>query len=794
MNDFFSKNNSDIIPIFSSKEVDKKDITKKIPEKLAILPLRDTVLFPQLVISISVGRENSNRLINDLYNKKEYIGVIAQKNSEKENPKQSDLYEIGTIATIVKVLKMPDGSSTTILHGIQKFKVKEIVSNEPYMKAHIELLEEDIYEETKEIKAITDSIKDISRDIINGTPNIPIEANIIISNFKNKEFLINFISSNLLLEVETKQKILEINDFKKKSEELLKVLSTNKQHLELKNEIQSKVKGDIDQQQKEFYLSQQLKTIQEELGYTGGAKDFENLKKTAKDKKWNKKTKELFDKELLRLQRTSQSSPEYNVQMNYLQFFVELPWQKYSKDNLDLKQAQKTLNTDHYGLEKIKERIIEYLSVLKLRKDMKSPILCFVGPPGVGKTSLGKSIAKSINRKYCRVALGGLRDEAEIRGHRKTYIGAMPGRILQNINRAGTSNPVMILDEIDKLSNSGFGDPSSAMLEVLDPEQNTTFYDNYLETEYDLSKVFFIATANSLNTIQPALLDRVEIINLSGYTIEEKVQIAKRHLIKKLVPQHGLKSRDVEFSDKVLEFIIENYTRESGVRNLEKVIAKVIRKIAFYKATEKKYLRKLSIEEVSSTLGVAHEKEKYITNKHIGVATGLAWTSIGGDILFIETLLSKGKGAVKITGNLGDVMKESASIAVSIIKSNYKKYGLLEKPFENTDIHIHVPEGATPKDGPSAGITICTSLLSAVSKRKIKEKLAMTGEISLRGDVLPVGGIKEKILAAKRAGVNKIILSQKNKKDIEDIEKKYLKNITFKYVQTIDEVLSYSII
>ena len=782
--------NSELIPLMTTED-EKEIIKENLPKTLPILSLRNTVLFPGVVIPITASRDKSIQLIKDANNFNKLIGVVAQKNEKIEDPKPNQIYKVGTVAKILKVLQMPDGNTTVIIQGKKRFEIDRIISKEPYITANIK----DVPEvnpgiDNSEFNAIIDSIKDLSLEIIKRNPNIPSEASFAIKNIESNSFLVNFVSSNMNLPVSDKQKLLEMNDLKKRAMDTLKFMNMEFQKLEIRNDIQSKVQSDLSQQQREFFLHQQMKTIQEELGGVSHDSEIENMKKRAAKKKWNDETKLHFNKEISKLRRMNPQVAEYSVQRNYLDLLLDLPWNSYTKDKFDLVKAKKILDRDHFGLDDVKKRIIEYLAVLKIRNDMKSPILCLHGPPGVGKTSLGKSIAEAIGRKYVRISLGGLRDEAEIRGHRKTYIGAMPGRIIQNIKKANTSNPVFVLDEIDKITNSNIGDPSSAMLEVLDPEQNKEFYDNYLELGYDLSKVMFIATSNNLSSIQPALLDRMEIINVSGYTTEEKIQIGKKFLLPKQLNEHGLKKKDLKLSFSVIEKIAEGYTRESGVRGLEKQIAKLVRNCAKNIATDVKYDPNLSIEEMNKILGSPKlERDKYENNDIAGVVTGLAWTSVGGDILFIESILSKGKGKLSITGNLGKVMSESAKIALEYIKSNADKFNLSPDMFEKYNVHIHVPEGATPKDGPSAGIAMLTSLVSLYTQNKIKSKIAMTGEITLRGKVLPVGGIKEKILAAKRARIKEIILSKQNERDINEIKKEYLKGLKFHYVSEMSEVI-----
>jgi len=779
---------TEFIPLLSSDDEEQIN-AEETPDELPILPLRNTVLFPGVVIPITVGRDKSIKLIKDAYKGDKTLGVVAQKNDEIEDPTIDELNEVGTIAHILKMLKMPDGNITVIIQGKKRFKLKEVTQTEPYLKAKIEAFNQQEKPKGRNFKALVSSIKDLATQIIEQSPNIPTEATFAIKNIESPTFLINFIASNMRAEVPTKQGLLEVPELNDRANQLLEHLTKELQLLELKNDIQSKVRTDLDQQQREYFLNQQIKQIQEELGGDPQEQEVEELKKKAKKKKFPKEVRERFDKEIQKFERLNPQAAEYSVQLNYLETLVELPWGHYSKDNFDLKRAQKILDRDHFGLEKVKERIIEYLAVLKLKGDMKSPILCLYGPPGVGKTSLGKSIAEALDRKYIRMSLGGVRDEAEIRGHRKTYIGAMPGRVIQNIKKATTSNPVYVLDEVDKLSNSAHGDPSSALLEVLDPEQNEKFYDNFLELDYDLSKILFVATANSLSTIQPALLDRMEIIEINGYTVEEKIEIANKHLIPKLLKNHGVAKKYLSLGKPVLEKIVTDYTRESGVRNLEKKIAKVIRNIARQIAMEEEVHSKIKKEDLITILGPGHSMDKYQGNDVAGVVTGLAWTSVGGDILFIETILSKGKGKLSITGNLGTVMKESATIAMVYLKAHAAEFGLKPEVFDKWDVHIHVPEGATPKDGPSAGITMLTALASSFTQRKVKNKLAMTGEITLRGRVLPVGGLKEKILAAKRADIKEIVLSADNQKDIEEINAKYLKGLTFHYVKNMKEVI-----
>lgn len=786
--------NSELIPLMTPEDEEAIN-NETLPETLPILSLRNTVLFPGVVIPITAGRDKSIKLINDANKGKKIIGVVAQKDESVENPSAKEIHEIGTVAQILRVLKMPDGNVTVIIQGKKRFKVAEVLTEEPYMTATIrDIPEAKPAIRNKEFSAIIDSIKDLALEIIKESPNIPSEASFAIKNIESNSFLINFVSSNMNLSVSEKQSLLEMDDLKKRALATLKYMNVEFQKLELKNDIQSKVQMDMSQQQREYFLHQQMKTIQEELGGVSHDEEIEEMRDKASGKLWDEKVAKHFEKELAKMQRMNPQVAEYSIQRNYLELFLDLPWNEFSKDKFDLKRAKRILDRDHFGLEDVKRRIIEYLAVLKLRNDMKSPILCLYGPPGVGKTSLGKSIAEALGREYVRISLGGLRDEAEIRGHRKTYIGAMPGRIIQSLKKAGTSNPVFVLDEIDKLSNSHQGDPSSAMLEVLDPEQNNEFYDNFLEMGYDLSKVMFIATSNSLSSIQPALRDRMEIINVTGYTIEEKVEIAKRHLLPKQLKEHGLNDSHLKIAKQQLEKIVEGYTRESGVRGLEKQIAKMVRHAAKNIAMEEVYNLKVTNEDIIEVLGGPRlERDKYENNNVAGVVTGLAWTSVGGDILFIESILSKGKGTMSITGNLGTVMKESATIAMEYIKSNAEEFGIDTSVFENYNVHIHVPEGATPKDGPSAGVTMLTSLVSLFTQRKVKKSLAMTGEITLRGKVLPVGGIKEKILAAKRARIKEILLCEDNRRDIEEIKPEYLKGLTFYYVTDMSEVIKHAI-
>ncbi len=780
----------EFIPLISDEdEDDVKNV--EIPDELPILPLKNTVLFPGVVIPISVGRDKSLKLVKESYAGDRLIGAVSQKDPEISDPGKNDLTRIGTVAQILKILEMPDGSTSVIIQGKRRFRLDKIISSDPFFRARVKLLDDQKPKKgDKEFIALVQSLKDMSLKIIKLSSNIPQEASFAVRNIESSEFLINFICANSNVEVKEKQALLEISNLKSRSTKLLEQLTKEVQMLELKNDIQSKVKQELDKQQREYMLHQQMKTIQDELGGSPGDQELGELKGKAREKKWTKKVEEVFDKEIEKLQRMNPAVAEYSVQMNYLQVLLDLPWDEYSEDNFDLARAEKILDKDHYGLEKVKERILEHLAVLKLKGDMKSPLLCLYGPPGVGKTSLGKSVAKALGRSYVRISLGGMHDEAEIRGHRKTYIGAMPGRIIQNIKKAKYSNPVFILDEIDKLGNDFRGDPSSALLEVLDPEQNNAFHDNFLEIEYDLSKVLFISTANTIGSINPALRDRMEMIEISGYLVEEKIEIAKRHLIPKQLELHGLKKGMLLFSKKVIEQVIEDYTRESGVRELDKQIAKVIRSVAKDVAYGREINRKLTKEDIVKIMGPPkYLKDVYSGNEFAGVSTGLAWTPVGGQILFIETSLSSGKGKLTLTGNLGDVMKESAVIAIEYLKSHSHLLDLPAEVFDNWNYHIHVPEGAIPKDGPSAGIAMITSVASAFTQRKVKKQLAMTGEITLRGKVLPVGGIKEKILAAKRANIREIILSAENRKDIEEVKADYLKGLEFHFVENIGQVL-----
>ncbi len=783
------------IPVIADeKELLNEDI--KIPDTVPILPLRNTVLFPGVIIPINIGRKKSLQLIQEANKRGDLIGCIAQKDTDIEEPNFDDLYKVGTVASIVKILEMPNGTTTAIIQGKKRFLLEDILYSDPYHVGKISLKQEEaIPENDPEYNAIAESLKDMASKIVRYSNEIPKEANIALRHIESMLFLINFISSNTDVPYKNKQELLEIDNLKGRALKLLEILSQQLNLLELKNDIQKKVKTDIDQQQREYFLHQQMKTIQDELGGNPIDEEFQELEDRAAQKEWNQNIRDLFDKELNKMRRLNPQSPDYSVQSNYLHEMLELPWNHCSEDNLDLNHAQEMLDADHFGLEKVKERILEYLAVLKLKADMKSPILCLYGPPGVGKTSLGKSVAKAINREFVRMSLGGLHDEAEIRGHRKTYIGAMTGRILQNIKKAGTSNPVFILDEIDKVGKDFRGDPQSALLEVLDPEQNNAFHDNFLDVDYDLSKVMFIATANDLSTIAAPLRDRMEIIEVSGYLMEEKREIAKRHLIPKQLENHGITADNIMIPDDIIEHIIEKYTRESGVRNLDMTIAKIMRHVARKVAMNKKYTVTLDEAKVKEYLGSPiFSREEYQGNELPGVVTGLAWTAVGGEILFIESSYSKGKGILTLTGNLGDVMKESATLALEYIKSHAAELGVNEEIFDGHDIHLHVPAGAVPKDGPSAGITMVTSLVSALTGRKVKKAIAMTGEITLRGKVLPVGGIREKILAAKRAGIKTIILCCENKKDVEEVKKEYLKGLKFHYVDHISEVIKLALL
>ena len=785
---------ADLIPLMTSE--DEEALNKEaLPKSIPILPIRNTVLFPGVVIPITASRDKSIELIKDANKSDKVIGVVAQKDESIENPELKDVYDLGTVAQILRVLKMPDGNTTVIIQGKKRFKIEEIITDKPYLKAKIKPVEDiSVSSDNKEFIAIVDSIRDLALQIIQENSNIPSEASFAIKNINSNSFLINFVSSNMNLSVSDKQEILSLTSLNERALLCLKFMNIEYQKLALKNDIRSRVRIDMDQQQREYYLNQQLKTIQEELGGISYEEEVDELKERSKTKQWSNEVNDHFNKEWGKLQRMNPQVAEYSVQRNYIELILDLPWDEYSNDKFDLKKAQKILDRDHYGLDEVKKRIIEYLAVLKLRNDMKSPILCLFGPPGVGKTSLGKSIAESLGRSYVRISLGGMRDESEIRGHRKTYIGAMPGRIIQSLKKAKKSNPVFVLDEIDKLTQGSQGDPSAALLEVLDPEQNNSFYDNFLEMGYDLSKVMFVATANSMAYIHPALRDRMEIINVSGYTIEEKVEIAYKHLLPKQLKEHGLSKNHLNLKKSIILKIVEGYTRESGVRGLDKQMAKMTRYVAKSIALEENYKVLPSLIDLSDILGPVKVNRDLAENNHVaGVVTGLAWTSVGGDILFIESSISKGKGNLGITGNLGKVMKESSTIALEYLKSNSKRLGIDQFPFDKYNIHIHVPEGATPKDGPSAGITMLTSLMSLFTQKRVKKSLAMTGEITLRGKVLPVGGIKEKILAAKRSKIKEIILCEQNKKDIDEIKPSYLKGLKFHYVNEMSDVLSIAI-
>lgn len=790
MNDLTDAN-SEFIPVLTIEDA-RLGMDEEVPEELPILPLRNAVLFPGVVIPITVGRDKSVRLVKEYYKKKQAIGVVAQMDSNVEEPTSADLYKIGTVAQIIKTIQMPDGNMTVIIQGKRRLELQEFTQIEPYIKAKVtEYPDFKDYPHTRKFNALAQSVKDLAIQIISKSQHLPEEASYAIKSIDNPIFLVNFVASNVEMDLPTKQMLLESTDITQMATDLLGVLTTEQQMLDLKQQIQSKVRVDMDKQQREYFLNQQLRTIQEELGGTPNEQDIKELMAKAEKKKWSDEVAEVFDREIKKLERTNPQAAEYGIQLNYLQYLVDLPWNEFTKDNFDLKRAQKVLDADHFGLDKIKNRIIEHLAVLKLKNDMKAPILCLVGPPGVGKTSLGKSIARALNRKYVRMSLGGVRDESELRGHRKTYIGAMPGRIIQNLRKVKSSNPVFVLDEIDKVSGNNIsGDPQAALLEILDPEQNSTFYDNFLELDYDLSKILFIATANNLSTIHPALRDRMEIIDLSGYLREEKYEIAKRHLIPKQLQEHGLKSTEINFPKDIVMQIIDNYTREAGVRNLERRIADVMRYRAKQVVTEDEFEKKVNAELLNKVLGVPmHRDEDEVKHSTPGVATGLAWTQVGGEILSIEVSLSRGMGHLSLTGNLGDVMKESATIAYEFIKSHASQLDISPDVFDTWNVHVHIPEGATPKDGPSAGITMLTALTSAFTQRKVKGQLAMTGEITLRGKVLPVGGIKEKMLAAKRNGVTDLIVCIDNKRDILDIKEDYVSGLNFHYVENMMEVL-----
>ena len=784
----------DFVPLFSLEEDEEARQDEVFPNRMPILPLKNTVLFPGIVTPITVGRDKSIRAVQKAYEDNRFIGVLSQKDVKIENPSARDLYRVGTIARILKLLKMPDGSTTAILQGRKRFHLDEMVTEDPYMLGEISTME---YEQPKnklEFRAMLSSVRDAAKQIIELSPQIPSEAVVMLRNIQNDNFLLNFISSNLGIKLSDKQDILEMNNLREKASAILLHMDSELQLLELKDQIESKVRNDIEKQQRDYFLSQQLKTIQEELGQNPQEEEINNLIFRAVKKKWGKNVQDAFHREIHKLRRMNPQVGEYGIQLTYLENLLDLPWNEYTKDAFDLKKVRDVLDKDHYGLSKVKERILEHLAVLKLKGDMKAPILCLVGPPGVGKTSLGSSVARALKRKYVRMSLGGLHDEAEIRGHRKTYIGAMPGRIIQSIKKAKTSNPVFILDEIDKVGKDFRGDPSSALLEVLDPEQNMTFHDNYLELEFDLSKVLFIATANSLSTIQPALLDRMEIIEVAGYSLEEKVEIAKRHLVPEQRKEHGLKPAQVKISDKALMAVIQSYTAESGVRGLNREIGSIMRNVAKKVAMEDLYEVNIKPEHLHEILGpTKHDPDVYQEQQNPGVAIGLAWTAVGGEILFIEVSRNKGGGRLQLTGNLGDVMKESASTALSYIKAHAEQLGIDPELFDKTDIHVHVPEGAIPKDGPSAGVTMLTAITSAYTGRSIRPFLAMTGEITLRGKVLPVGGIKEKILAARRAGVKEVLLCKDNAKHVAEIEAEYIKDLNFHYVSTMDEVLNFAL-
>ncbi len=787
---------TEFIPLLSSEDEEAMN-TEDVPEILPILPLRNTVLFPGVVIPITVGRDKSIKLIREYYKGTRIIGVVAQKDATVEDPEFTDLHPVGTVAHIIKILQMPDGSNTAIIQGKRRFAIREMIQSEPYIMTSVTAFEAPVIpQENGEFSALIASLKDLAIQIITKSPNIPSEAAFAIKNIESPSFLVHFISSNLNIEIADKQKLLEVSDLTECANLVLTYLTKELQVADLKQHIQNKVKTDLDKQQRDFLLNQQLKTIQEELGGSPNAQEINSLREQAKDKKWSKEVSDVFEKEMVKLQRMHPMAAEYSIQTNYLETLVQLPWGEYTDDNLDLDHAQQVLDEDHFGLEKVKERIIEHLAVIKLKQDLKSPILCLVGPPGVGKTSLGKSIARAIGRKYTRMSLGGLRDESELRGHRKTYIGAMPGRILQSLKKVKSSNPVFVLDEIDKVIGMNInGDPQAALLEVLDPEQNIAFYDNYLEIEYDLSRIMFIATANTLSTIHPALRDRMEIIDIPGYLLEEKVEIATKHLVPKQLREHGVKKSQLQFSREVLQKIIEDYTRESGVRSLEKNIAKIVRSKVKSIVSDEKFKKKLVEADLKKIMGIPiFQAEKYISNDIAGVVTGLAWTMSGGEILFIEVSLSRGKGDLTLTGNLGDVMKESATIALAYLKAHSEVFGIDPDIFQRWNVHIHVPEGATPKDGPSAGITMFTALASAFTQRKVRQRLAMTGEITLRGKVLPVGGIKEKMLAARRANMTDIVLSRENQKDIEEIKADYITGLTFHYIGEMKEIGNFALL
>lgn len=787
-------NETELIPLITAEDEELMN-AEKTPPELPILPLRNTVLFPGVVIPITVGRDRSIRLIQDVYRGNRTLGVLSQKDSNIEEPNADDLNKVGTIATIIRMLRMPDGSTTAVIQGKKRFEMIEMVKTDPYFTARVKEFSELRPEKgDKNFDALVSSLKDLAINIIKASPHIPTEAGFAIKNIDSPSFLVNFISSNMNAEVAEKQRMLEVADLRERAGLLLAHLTKELQMLEMKNEIQSKVRTEVDKQQREYFLHQQIKTIQDELGGNPIEQEIEEMRAAAKKKKWTEKVGEAFEKELGKLQRMNPAGAEFSVQYNYVQLLLELPWGDYSNDKFDLRNAQKILDRDHFGLEKVKERIIEHLAVLKLKGDMKAPIVCLYGPPGVGKTSLGKSMAEALGRKYVRMSLGGLHDEAEVRGHRKTYIGAMPGRVIQSLKKAGTSNPLFVLDEIDKVGKDYQGDPASALLEVLDPEQNHAFYDNYVELEYDLSRVMFVATANSLSTIHPALRDRMEIIEVNGYTLEEKLEIAKRHLLPKQLKDSGIKAKQFKLADGLIEAVVEQYTDESGVRTLEKRIAKLVRFRAKQIALKEKHSITITVADLAKIYGPSHARDKYQGNDVAGVVTGLAWTPTGGDILFLETSITKGEGKLTLTGNLGDVMKESAMIALEYLKAHSEIIGLEQDVFKRWNVHIHVPEGATPKDGPSAGIAMLTSIASAFTQQKVRKFVAMTGEITLRGRVLPVGGIKEKILAAKRAGIKEIIISEDNRKDIEDIDARYLRGMRFHYVTEMIDVVKHALL
>lgn len=789
LTELMSGGDAEIIPIMTEENI--KDLSvSDMPELLPILPLRGNVFFPGVITPITAGREKSIKLIKTAYKNRQIIGIVAQKSISVEDPDNSDLYKVGTLAKVVKTLNMPDGSTMVILQGLDRFCLEELTQTEPYWMGKVKEYPDGAKDLPENYMALAEAVKDMYLRVLKMVPNIPADPSFAIQNIENPYFLLNYVAAHLDIAIKEKQKLLETNDFTKRANKVLSILSKELELQKLKLEIQKKVSTDMDKQQRDYLLTQQLKTIQEELGGSPSDLEIAELRKKASTKKWSKDVSEVFEKEIRKLSNMHVSSPDYSIQLNYLNFMIDLPWGEFSNDNFDLDKAQKILDADHYGLEKVKQRILEYLAVLKLKGNMKSPVLCLVGPPGVGKTSLGKSIARATGRKYVRVALGGLSDESEIRGHRRTYIGAMPGRILKSISKAKTSNPVFVLDEIDKVQGmSAHGDPASAMLEVLDPEQNTAFHDNYLDIDYDLSNVMFIATANSLSNVHPALIDRMEVIDVSGYIEEEKQMIATKHLLPKQLAEHGLKKKDISISNETLSAIINQYTRESGVRKLDKVIAKIVRHRAVQIVKEEEYTKAIKPADLQEILGLpTAQHDVHLEEDMVGVVTGLAWTSVGGEILFIEASKGKGKGNINLTGNLGNVMKESATLAYEYIKSNAVELGLNEEDFENTDIYLHVPEGATPKDGPSAGVTMFTAIYSLFSKRKVNSNFAMTGEITLRGLVLPVGGIKEKILAAKRAKITDIILSEGNRKDVEDINSQYLEGLTFHYVKTMCQI------